>query len=75
MRAVRPHVIVQTRVVHLLRNSFRHAARQDREGRASQTLKVCTDWAVPADMGSSGRVLRRYLVGGVWGRLEVWREG
>ncbi|MCX5114953.1 IS256 family transposase [Streptomyces sp. NBC_00378] len=42
VEAVWPRTIVQTCVVHLLRNSFRHAARQDRDKVAKALEPVCT---------------------------------
>ncbi|MEE1798080.1 IS256 family transposase [Streptomyces sp. JV176] len=42
VEAVRPRTIVQTCVVHLLRNSFRYAARQDWDKIAKALRPVCT---------------------------------
>ncbi|MBQ0826097.1 IS256 family transposase [Streptomyces sp. RG38] len=42
VETVWPRTIVQTRVVHLLRNSFRYAARQDWDKAAKLLKPVCT---------------------------------
>src|SRR5947209_9189753 len=42
VETVWPRTIVQTCVVHLLRNSFRHAARQDWDKIAKALKPVCT---------------------------------
>lgn len=71
--AVWPRTTVQTCVVHLLRNSFRHAARQDRDKIAKVRKPVCTAAAQDA-------ALERFAeFADAWGRkypaiVRLWQN-